>query len=204
MRAKNINVNIVDINEYLKGKHRLLDELWKRYGADELVITSGRDGKHSAGSLHAVGMAEDYRLWNLPNMTIQVLGQFLADLEAILPDAPFDVLMEWAPLHIHAEFDPHPPEQKIALRLASKKFTPITKPVSIILPELKIELGLLHDIMSSDAFRTGSKVIKIGANVVGQRYAGINVFEVKESGSIYSKLRKLIELIITKLTGQKA
>jgi hypothetical protein len=36
------------------------DAIWKRYG-QELVVTSGLEGEHSAGSLHYYGRALDFR-----------------------------------------------------------------------------------------------------------------------------------------------
>ena len=200
MRAKNSSVNIAEVEHYLRDKNDDLDGLWKKYGADELVVTSGKDGQHSRKSLHYVGRAEDLRLWNLPPMNIQRLKLFLTELEGILPDVPFDVIMEWAPIHIHAEYDPHPIEEKIALRRESK--VELQEYAVLELGKIDTDVGILHKIITSDAFKIGEKVVKIGANIIGEKYAGIKVFEIKESSgkrTILDVLNELFSVLLDKI-----
>lgn len=66
-----------------------------------LVITSGRDGKHMAGSLHYVGRAVDLRSRDLGTDAIKVA--VLNDLKKEL-GADYDVLFEGD--HYHVEYDP--------------------------------------------------------------------------------------------------
>lgn len=61
-----------------------------------LVVTSVSDGKHSAGSLHYVGLAADLRLPADP-------PGFVGRLRAALGDE-YDVVLEGD--HIHIEFQP--------------------------------------------------------------------------------------------------
>ncbi len=64
------------------------------------IITSGRDGKHSANSLHYSGNALDLRTRDLRDDQKQRYRKVLAD--ELGPD--FDVVLEKS--HIHLEYDP--------------------------------------------------------------------------------------------------
>lgn len=73
------------------------DKVWKELG-QELVITSGLDGEHSAGSLHYYGLAVDMRTRYFSDSekkrAAEALRQGLGE--------GFDVVVESS--HIHVEF----------------------------------------------------------------------------------------------------
>ena len=79
----------------------IIDSVFGEYGSDA-VITSDFDGKHKDGSLHYVGRALDFRLWDVDNWLWDSLTHDLA--KALGPD--FDVVLERAKSHIHIEFQP--------------------------------------------------------------------------------------------------
>jgi hypothetical protein len=67
----------------------------------EVVITSGTDGRHMAGSRHYTGNAIDIRSFNFKSKA--VLLDFVAALRGVL-GKDFDVVVESD--HVHCEFDP--------------------------------------------------------------------------------------------------
>jgi hypothetical protein len=73
--------------------------IWEKYGAPELWITSGTDGRHSRGSYHHAGTAVDLRSRNLPPENI---GFVVDALRGALGD-DFDVVRETT--HIHVEYE---------------------------------------------------------------------------------------------------
>ena len=75
------------------------DDIWKKYG-QELVITAGMDGEHSASSLHYYGLAIDLRT---SYFTPEIASSVRDELQAKL-GRNFDIVSEKS--HIHAEFDP--------------------------------------------------------------------------------------------------
>lgn len=81
------------------------DKIWKKYG-QELVITAGLDGAHSAGSLHYYGRALDMRInYYDKDGVLQQFNKVMAadELDHELgPD--FDVVLHTT--HIHVEYDP--------------------------------------------------------------------------------------------------
>jgi len=78
------------------------DKIWRELG-HELVITSGLDGEHSAGSLHYYGLAVDLRT----NYFTDKEKATAADRLRRRLDPPFnwryDIVVEQT--HIHAECD---------------------------------------------------------------------------------------------------
>lgn len=83
------------------------EPIWKKRGA-ELVITSGRDGRHGPGTLHycvegkytdGIGRALDLRTFNLMGAEAEAAKELKA---ALGPD--YDVVLEKD--HIHVEYDP--------------------------------------------------------------------------------------------------
>ena len=74
------------------------DRIWKEYG-QELTITCGLDGEHSAGSYHYYGLAVDCRIWNFTN---EQLLMIIRDLKEEL-GPPYDIVLEKT--HIHIEYD---------------------------------------------------------------------------------------------------
>ena len=75
------------------------DKIWESYGQD-LVVTGGLDGAHSAGSLHYCGRALDLRIWGFSSLEIIDIAQ---NLKATLGD-DYDVVTHKT--HIHVEYDP--------------------------------------------------------------------------------------------------
>lgn len=75
----------------------IAERVYAAQGA-ELMITSGVEGKHMAGSLHYKGMALDLRLPPAAKIPATVLA-----LRGSLAEQ-FDVVLEVD--HIHVEFDP--------------------------------------------------------------------------------------------------
>jgi len=78
------------------------ENVFEKAGVD-LVLTAGVDGKHTAGSLHYVGQAVDFRTRDVPAADEPKL---LARLrECLGPD--YDVALEID--HLHVEFQPKTP-----------------------------------------------------------------------------------------------
>lgn len=75
------------------------DKIWKGAGQD-LVITGGLDGTHSAGSLHYYGFAVDLRTRYFDDKTQEQV--FRALQSSLLED--YDVIKHGS--HIHVEYDP--------------------------------------------------------------------------------------------------
>jgi len=191
------NVNIENLVPVIKEKLDSLDDLYKSM-REELVLSSGNDGKHKKGSKHYTDEAIDIRIKNIPEITIQRYILFLKSIEKIFQDVPFDVLISTNPPHIHIEFDPKPDKTKIKLRLSEQKET-IKLYNSIPLPELDLDLDLLHKILNSDEFKKGIKIFKISANIVGSHYAGVKIFEESKEETILNKFLKTLTAFINKL-----
>jgi hypothetical protein len=94
LKCKDETVNIEGLDPILKAALVQIEYVYAKYHT-ELVITSGKDGKHGEGSLHYEGKAVDLRTWN-------VLASLVNQLKAHLgPD--YDVVLEAD--HIHIELD---------------------------------------------------------------------------------------------------
>ena len=92
-------VNIQGIDLKLRPVLIHADEIWKRYG-QELVITAGMEGEHSAGSLHYYGLALDLRKnYFTSDIAIKVRNELQVKL-----GRNFDVILHST--HIHTEYDP--------------------------------------------------------------------------------------------------
>lgn len=65
-----------------------------------IMITSGNEGQHMAGSKHYTGDALDLRTNDLPDQMIEEITHDIRD--ALGPD--YDVIAE--PTHLHIEYDP--------------------------------------------------------------------------------------------------
>jgi len=74
------------------------EKIWKENG-DELVVTAGLDGVHSAGSLHYYGYAVDLRIRNFDKNSIPGIA---ARLKSSL-SSDYDVILHNT--HIHVEYD---------------------------------------------------------------------------------------------------
>lgn len=78
------------------------DTIWTEAG-EELVVTAGLDGGHSAGSLHYCGRAVDLRTrYFSPEVQVQVASSLRRELGR---HQYYDVIMHST--HIHVEYD-HP------------------------------------------------------------------------------------------------
>jgi hypothetical protein len=91
--------NIQGINIVMRPVLVAADAIWKELG-QELVITSGFDGEHSAGSFHYYGCAVDLRTYYFTNDEAQ---RAAIDLQIKLGDK-YDVIRHST--HIHVEYDP--------------------------------------------------------------------------------------------------
>lgn len=100
MKTKNESVNIwgLDINMRIALVHA--DEVYRENG-HELVITSARDGMHSAGSLHYYGLAIDTRT---RFFTETEKLKVFEEIQGRLYPLGFDVVNESN--HFHIEYDP--------------------------------------------------------------------------------------------------
>lgn len=74
-------------------------EIWRKQG-EELVITAGLDGEHSAGSLHPYGKAVDLRIRYFDEDTKRKVAH---ELKKTL-GCYCDVIVHKT--HIHVEYDP--------------------------------------------------------------------------------------------------
>lgn len=94
-----VGANIQGIDFKLRPALIYADDIWKKYG-QELVVTAGLDGAHSAGSLHYYGLAIDFRIsYFLPEIAKIVCAELALKL-----GRNFDVRLEKD--HIHVEYDP--------------------------------------------------------------------------------------------------
>lgn len=75
------------------------DRIWKEHG-QELVITAGLDGEHSAGSLHYYGLAIDCRTRYFNENTKCLVAKKLKSSLG----TDFDIVSHST--HIHIEYDP--------------------------------------------------------------------------------------------------
>lgn len=98
MRPKDDSVNIhglqIEMQPVLKYGQQIYDEY-----EVEFVITSGRDGIHSAGSLHYYGYAVDIRIWGLSDYQIQAICKKFKNVLG----KSYDVIFEGD--HIHIEYN---------------------------------------------------------------------------------------------------
>lgn len=86
---------IAGLHPVMKPAFTFADRLWAAHG-EELVVTSGLDGVHSAGSWHYYGLALDFRtnFWEEPEAR-NVYNKLKKHL------VEYDVV--WHDTHIHVE-----------------------------------------------------------------------------------------------------
>lgn len=96
MRVKDDSVNIEDLVPEVKSKLEDIERIYNMFNV-ELVITSGKDGKHGNNSLHYRGRAVDTRTYHVLDRLVNLLRAELG------PD--FEVVLEKD--HIHIEYDPN-------------------------------------------------------------------------------------------------
>lgn len=76
----------------------IADRIWREHG-QELVVTSGLDGEHSAGSLHYYGLALDFRSrYFSPEEKAKVV-------RALRERLPHGLEVVEHATHIHVEYD---------------------------------------------------------------------------------------------------
>lgn len=95
----NKGVNIQGIDFKLRPALMYAEDIWKSHG-QELVITAGMEGEHSASSLHYYGLALDLRTNYFSLDTARIVCLELANKLG----RNFDVVLEKS--HIHVEYDP--------------------------------------------------------------------------------------------------
>jgi len=98
MRHKT-GISVRGIRPEILAARMVAAHIWKRYG-QELVITSGSEGKHSKGSSHYRGEAEDYRTRYFDPLSVQGIADELQDA---LGDE-YQVIVETT--HIHVQWKP--------------------------------------------------------------------------------------------------
>ena len=92
-------VSVSDLQPQIVLGLLVANSVFSRY-AKSVVVTSGSDGQHMAGSLHYSGNAVDLRSHDL---LPQTLNRIVLDLRSAL-GRDFDVFIESD--HIHLEYDP--------------------------------------------------------------------------------------------------
>ena len=90
------DVDIWGLQIHMQKALKIADEIWEDYG-QELVITSARDGIHSAGSLHYYGLAIDCRTRYFSEEDKRRVFEELQD------DLGSDYDVIWHSSHIHIE-----------------------------------------------------------------------------------------------------
>ena len=99
MRLKDASVNFDGVKAPILHACSVAEPIMERWG--EFVVTSAKDGKHSARSLHYAGLAVDIRIWALKKDTDK--ARCISELKAAL-GTDYDVILESD--HIHIEHDP--------------------------------------------------------------------------------------------------
>jgi hypothetical protein len=103
--------NLVNLNldPVFKEAAPIIKTAWTMYGA-EAVVTSGKDGKHSANSAHYRGQAIDLRIWNLAGVDLVLFCQRLVVALVHNLGPYWYVVLESD--HIHLEFSRERPNIK--------------------------------------------------------------------------------------------
>lgn len=99
MKVKDVSVNIWGLEVCMQPVLKYADKIWGKYG-QELVVTSARDGIHSAGSLHYYGRAVDLRTRYFSEDT---LNEVVEELRSVLGE-DYDLIVHST--HLHVEYDP--------------------------------------------------------------------------------------------------
>ena len=102
MKIKN-GANIQGIDIKMRPVLIAAEDVWKDHG-QELVVTCGMDGEHSAGSLHYYGLAVDLRTHYF--ILEKERHEVAAELRVRLSQ-DYDVIVHDS--HIHVEYDPGKP-----------------------------------------------------------------------------------------------
>ena len=97
-------VNITDVNENLLHFVAVLDKIHQQLFTHQLVITSGKDGQHAPGSLHAAGKAVDVRTDDKDDESNLVFLTVLAYAARRMPVTYFDERNLPGAPHLHIEW----------------------------------------------------------------------------------------------------
>ena len=89
----------VVLSSRMSGARRIMAHVWAQYGYT-LTVTSGIEGTHGSDSLHASGLAEDYRIRDIRSVD---LSSMVAAVRSQL-GSDYDVVIESD--HVHVEYDP--------------------------------------------------------------------------------------------------
>ena len=93
-------VSLVGLRPEMLFGHSIVLEVFRDLGHKTLHITSIRDGVHSKGSRHYLGLAIDYDVVGLEKKDFEIIAK---EIRARLTNE-FDVVVHST--HIHVEFDP--------------------------------------------------------------------------------------------------
>lgn len=96
------SANIQNIDIRMRPALIAADKVWKKHG-QELVVTAGLDGEHSAGSVHYYGLALDFRTRYFDETTKKRVAE---ELKKVFEKTKlfYDVVSHST--HIHVEYDP--------------------------------------------------------------------------------------------------
>lgn len=95
-----LGVSIRNLEHHCRRALNVVDQVWKKLGYSESVITSTFEGNHSPGSFHYQDRAFDLRL---PSKSIAINVKIAQALKDKL-GKDFDIIVESN--HIHVEYDP--------------------------------------------------------------------------------------------------
>lgn len=98
MQRKHDAVNIHGLQVQMQPVLRYAGAIWQEQG-QELVVTSARDGMHSAGSLHYYGYAVDLRTRDFSDSAKRIVQK---ELQTALGSS-YDVILEST--HMHVEYN---------------------------------------------------------------------------------------------------
>ena len=104
MQIKN-GVILSGLDIHMQPVLKAADRVWRDHG-QELVVTSGLEGTHSAGSLHYYGRALDFRtrFWERSEQE-----EVLKEMTTILEDTEYEYDLILHSTHLHVEYDPNCP-----------------------------------------------------------------------------------------------
>ena len=101
MEVKDSSVNIWGLKVQMQPVLKNADKIWESRGK-KLVVTSARDGIHSAGSLHYYGYAVDLRAsggWGYTPTEVTIL------VEELQSELGSDYQIIIHKTHVHVEFE---------------------------------------------------------------------------------------------------
>ncbi len=94
---------ILSTTREMEYARRIVADVWRKHGLPPVTVTEGWANEgHAANSLHYQGLAEDYRVRDVPTHLWLTLAN---EIRARLGSA-YDVILERDPDHIHVEYDP--------------------------------------------------------------------------------------------------